>query len=133
MKVVEEEENPASGNGTTSEEEEEECEKVDILDPERKVGNINDLPEELLLEILLCLQPTILLEVCYIFRHFFTKDISFLLALCTTIHIPNFSIFTQPNATVSKINLTTKQTNNATNKQKGKKTMQQTNKQIIKC
>ena len=40
----------------------EECEKVV---ERREVRNINDLPEELLLEIFLCLQTTTLLKVCY--------------------------------------------------------------------
>ena len=54
------------------EEEEEELEKLDLSDTlapavvMREVGNINDLPEELLLEIFLCLPPTTVLEVCYI-------------------------------------------------------------------
>ena len=47
----------------------EECEKVDILAAvvveRREVRNINDLPEELLLEIFLRLQTTTLLKVCY--------------------------------------------------------------------
>ena len=54
------------------EEEEEEFEKLDLSDTlapavvMREVGNINDLPEELLLEIFLCLPPAPVLEVCYI-------------------------------------------------------------------
>jgi len=50
------------------EEEEEEFEKLDLSDTlapavvMREVGNINDLPEELLLEIFLCLPPTTVLE-----------------------------------------------------------------------
>ena len=40
----------------------EECEKVV---ERREVRNINDLPEELLLEIFLRLQTTTLLKVCY--------------------------------------------------------------------
>ena len=54
------------------EEEEEEFEKLDLSDTlapavvMREVGNINDLPEELLLEIFLCLPPATVLEVCYI-------------------------------------------------------------------
>ena len=53
------------------EEEEEEFEKLDLSDTlapavvMREVGNINDLPEELLLEIFLLLQITALLKVCY--------------------------------------------------------------------
>ena len=53
------------------EEEEEEFEKLDLSDTlapavvMREVGNINDLPEELLLEIFLRLQTTTLLKVCY--------------------------------------------------------------------
>ena len=45
----------------------EECEKVDALVSaleRREVRNINDLPEELLLEIFLRLQTTTLLKVC---------------------------------------------------------------------
>jgi len=50
------------------EEEEEEFEKLDLSDTlapavvMREVGNINDLPEELLLEIFLCLPPATVLE-----------------------------------------------------------------------
>ena len=44
----------------------EECEKVATVVVERReVRNINDLPEELLLEIFLRLQTTTLLKVCY--------------------------------------------------------------------
>ena len=44
----------------------EECEKVAAVVVERReVRNINDLPEELLLEIFLRLQTTTLLKVCY--------------------------------------------------------------------
>ena len=49
---------------------EEHFEKLDISDTlasvvdMREVGNINDLPEELLLEIFLCLPPTTVLKVC---------------------------------------------------------------------
>ena len=44
----------------------EKCEKVATVVVERReVRNINDLPEELLLEIFLRLQTTTLLKVCY--------------------------------------------------------------------
>ena len=87
--VEENEEEPANGNDTASEEQE--SEKVDTIDTlappvERgEVRNINDLPEELLLEILLCLQPTPLLEVCFMFRHF-VQLLALTGALSITIH-----------------------------------------------
>ena len=105
--VKEDEEEPANGRNRASEEQEsEKVDTIDTLAPAVETGevrHINDLPEELLLEILLCLQPTPLLEVCFMFRHF-VQLLALTGALSITIHTNSCTTHFQfHSATVSQM------------------------------